>query len=194
MAVRLAAAHPELVDGLIISAPAMRVGPRMFFDPASLAQSFLAVFVRPSGIFNLDYFVNKLISADPGVVKEIAGDPLVLKHLGLGELLKSHAFVSKTRSYARQVATNTPVLILQGNLDYCVLPHAVTELTRSIRSNDQTLRWLYNQSHLLLETSHISGATVAAITDWFDDHEPAHLEEIKQIEQDIRRLGGSVQD
>jgi alpha-beta hydrolase superfamily lysophospholipase len=194
MAVRLAGMHPELVDRLIISAPAMRVSPRMFFQPSSVAQGFLAVFVKPSGLLNLDFFMNKLISSDPGVVKEICDDPLVVKHLSPGELFKSHAFISKTAFWARKIATNTPVLILQGNLDHCVIPHAVTELTRNIPSNDQTLRWLYNQSHLLLETRHFSAPTVAAITDWFDDHEPEHLAEIKLIEQDLRELGGSVRE
>lgn len=192
MAVRLAAGHPELVDGVILSGPAMRINPRMLFSPSSIWQGLVALLIRPGGVLHLDFFMTKLISSDPGVVQEVSGDPLVRKHLTLSELLRSHKFVCRTRSYARAIRQNMPVLVLQGERDRCVIPYAVVDLSRNIRSNDQMMRWLYNESHLLLETSCVSGATISAMCNWYDDHQPGHLENVKDTEQLIRNLGGHV--
>ena len=194
MAVRLAGGHPELVDGLIISGPPMRIQPRMILDPWSVWQGLLAVLVRPSGLLHLDIFITKLISDNPAVIKEVSSDPLIRKHLTIGELLKTHFLVSKTRSYARNIKQDTPVLILQGNLDRCVIPAAIVDLSKNIRSADQTMRWFDNHSHLLLETSYCSGAVIAALGDWFDNHKPARLEELKELEERVRQLGGHIGD
>jgi alpha-beta hydrolase superfamily lysophospholipase len=194
MAVRLAGGHPELVDGLIVSGPVMRVQPRMIFEPSTVLQGIAALLLKPSGDLRLDYFMKKLISADPGVIEEVVSDPLIRKYLTVGELLKTHFFIAKTRSYAKTIKKDMPVLILQGSLDRCVVPYAVIELSSNIHSADQTVRWLYNHSHLMLETSYVRGGAISAIADWFDDHDPAHLQEIKQIEEDIRTLGGHVRN
>ena len=194
MAVRIAGEHPELVDGLLISGPAMRIHPSMLFQPVNLFEGLMALLVKPSGAMNLGFFMKKLISADPGVVQEVSKDPLVRKHLTIGELLKTYFFVAGTRGYARKVKRELPVLVLQGSLDRCVVPYAVVDLCRNIRSADQTLRWLDNHSHLMLETSFMKGAAIRAITDWFENHEPARLEEMKQVEDKVRELGGSVSE
>ena len=48
---------------------------------------------------------------------------------------------------------------------------------------DQTMKWLYAHSHLLLETDFIRPATINALTNWFNNHSTAHLEDLKKCER-----------
>lgn len=194
MALRVAAGHPELVDSIVMSSPVAKIHPLMFLYPGNVRGLLSAVFLRPKADVSLRAFMQSLVSNDLRIGKEMVDDPLVTKRLTLSELLKSVSFLEKTVKYAKGVAPNTSVLILQGSQDYCVVPHALARISENIRSSDQTLRWLDHHGHLLLETHYMRAATVAALTDWVDDHEPARLSEISQIEQDIRALGGKSDD
>lgn len=194
MAVRLAGSHPELVDGLIISGPAMQIHPRMIFEPSTMLDGLVALLLRPSGALHLEHFMRKLISTDPDVIEEVSNDPLVRKHMTIFELIKTSLFIDKTCSYARKVRRDMPVLVLQGSLDRCVVPYMVVELCRNIRSADQTVRWLDNHSHLMLETSYVKGAAIKAIIDWFNNHTPAQAEELRRTEETVRNLGGHIKD
>ena len=70
--VRLAADHPELVDGLILSGPTVKVNPLMFFHPATFAAGAWAVFIDPWFRMSMRPFVEHLVSNDPNVVARIA--------------------------------------------------------------------------------------------------------------------------
>lgn len=189
---RLAGEHPELVDGVIISGPAIRLQPLMFFEPGHILAGLKAIFLSVRGDVRLETFLKKLVSDDPDIVRDLSEDPLVAKELTIGELLATHSFVSKSISYARKISRDMPILILQGSLDRCVIPKAVVELSKNIGSSDQNLRWLHNHSHLLLETSYVRAATVGAITHWFDDHDDARLAEVREVEAQIQKLGGKI--
>ncbi len=192
LALRIAGEHPELIDKVIMSAPAVRLNPLMFLSPASLTNGTYALIISPRFRMSLRGFINELVSNDPKISKEMQDDPLILKAMPLCDLIKTQECVSKTIKYARTIAKDKPILIVQGSQDHCVIPEAIVKLARNTRSGDQTLKWLDQTGHLLLETHFIKAATIAAINDWFDDHEPAHLVELQAIEEDIRALGGEV--
>jgi len=192
LAVRIAGEHPELIDRVILSAPAVRLNPLMFFSPASLSSGSYALMISPRFHMSLLGFINNLVSNDPKISKEMLDDPLILKAMPLCDLIKTQECVAKTIKYARKIAKDKPILIVQGGQDHCVIPEAIVKLARNTRSGDQTLKWLDQTGHLLLETHYLKAATIAAINDWYDDHEPAHLVELKAIEDDIRSLGGQV--
>ena len=68
-------------------------------------------------------------------------------------------------------------------------PKSVVKLLTAVKSNDQTLRWLEHLSHLLLETKYIKPDTVNAINGWMEQHEDEYLDELKVIEEDLKKLG-----
>ncbi len=121
-------------------------------------------------------------------------DPLCRKGLTIAELMKTGKFVKNTLKYARQLKTNEPVLVLQGSEDRCMVPHAVTDLSKNIQSADQTLRWLHAHGHLLLETQYLRPATVDSIDEWTSEHQFAHLNEEKKLREEIIQLGAHPPD
>lgn len=187
--IELAASHPELVDGLILSAPAVRVRPMMVFHPKALFAGLRGLIIDPHFNVKLNYFMQERVSSEPRIVDEMINDPMMRTKMTISELLKTDSYVAKTKKFAKKIAKQTPVLILQGSLDGCVVPGHVLGLTKNIRSDDQTLRWMDHYSHLLLETAYLKTGTVDAITTWLEQHEEPHLKEMKIIEKELKELG-----
>lgn len=194
LALRIAAGHPELVSSVILSAPAVRLNPLMFVSSASIKSGSYALLISPKFHMSLKGFITNLVSNDPQISQGMLDDPLNLKELPLCDLMKTQTCVGKTVKYAHKISSNIPVLYLQGSHDRCVVPDAVIKLSKSTHSRDQTLKWLDQTGHLLLETKYLKAATVAAINDWVEEHEPAHLVKLKSIEGEIRELGGVVSE
>lgn len=192
LAIRLVAEHPELTDGMILSGPAIKINPLMYFHPASIRAGLKGFFANPHFRVDLSPFIRHLVSDDPQVSQEMLDDPLVAKNLTIRDLIISNAFVGKTLHYASGVAHNTPVLILQGGHDRCVIARCVVKLTKRISSSDQTLRWLGHHGHLLLETYYVRAATLDALVDWLRDHLPGRIAQLREIEQKIKLLGGKA--
>jgi len=190
MCLAVASKYPDLVDIMVLSGPPMHVNPLMFDEPRIVGAGLWAILIDPKFRMGLNVFMKKLVSDDPNIVKEMINDPLIPKTLSVAELLKTSKFVGQSIKFARNIKPNTPVLILQGSLDKCVVPGAVVKLSENVRSSDQTMKWLYAHSHLLLETAYIQPATINAITNWFDNHEPSHLADLKKVRDDLKSLGG----
>jgi alpha-beta hydrolase superfamily lysophospholipase len=187
--IRLAAEHPDLVDGLLLSGPTVRIHPLMVGHPHNVASAGRAM-VHPHFNMPTSSFVKNLVSNDPNIVHEMLDDPLCRKGLTIAELLKTGVFVRHTLSDASRIKPGLPVLVIQGSEDKCMVPHAVTRLLRKIPSSDQTVRWLHAHGHLLLETSYLRPATLDALDVWIREHSPAHLQEVTAIKREILQLGG----
>lgn len=193
MALKVAADKPELTAGVILSSPAARVNPLMYVYPENVKEGLLGV-VRPSSKVKLNGFMQKLVSCNPRVGEELIKDPLVAKEMTVGELLVSDAFVHKTLKYAREVKKGTPVLILAASKDHCVRPAAVTKITESIQSANQTIRWLDHLDHLLLESDFIRAATVDSLIDWSEDLAPERERELANMHKLLLDLGDKAED
>lgn len=189
---RLASQHPEFIDGIILSGPAVTVNPMMLFHPRSLIAGFRGLVIDPRFNVNLGFFMRKLVSQDSRIVEELESDPLIRKSMTIRDLLKTDAYVSKNVKYARSLKPGVPLLILQGSKDKCVVPKRVTKLLGVISSDDQTLRWMQHLSHLLLETKYIKPGTVSAIASWIDAHEPEYQKELLNLDEDLKKLGAEA--
>lgn len=185
----LAAEHPELVDGIVISAPAVKVNPRMFLSPGSLAAGLQGIIINPKFNVNLNFFMKQLVSSDKRVVDDMLNDPLMRHSLTIAELLETQEYVGKNRKFAAKMRDDLPILILQGRKDKCVISRDVTELANSIKSDDQTLRWFSSMSHLLLETKFFKAEVIDSISDWFTNRTASQLEELKALRQEMKELG-----
>ncbi|CAN5637013.1 hypothetical protein BH10CYA1_BH10CYA1_13190 [soil metagenome] len=161
LAIRIAAENPNLVDGIICSAPAWKL----------LKMRRTAV----KGIFEL--FL--LSGSDPGpagraVIDQATSDPKLSEHwltdsslklkLALGEATSFLRFIKKTDKYAKQIAK--PVLVIQGLNDHLVSPRSVAALFRDIPSDNKTLLIDGKGEHLALEENRFSKALTEKLSDW----------------------------
>lgn len=188
--IKLAAEHPELVDGLLLSGPTVQVHPLMVLHPHNMAAAAWAVFIHPRFNMPTESFVKNLVSNDPDIVQEMLNDPLCRKGLTIAELTRTKAFVKQTVPNAAKIKKGLPILVVQGSEDKCMIPHAVTKLFRNTSSSYQTLRWLHAHGHLLLETSYLRPATVDAIDTWIVENSTAHEKDVTAIKAEILQLGG----
>lgn len=189
--VRLAGDHPELVTGMILSAPAVKVNPDMYLSPADIGAGMKALVAKHHEL-NLHHFITSLVSGRKEVIDEMLDDPLILKQVPLFDLLHADEFVAKTVKYGKLIPPHMSVLIIQGSSDRCVVPEMVTHLTEAMPSDDQTVRWLGSYGHLQLETSFLRAAVVDSIRDWFEDHSPASREDKESLGQKIVEAGGTL--
>lgn len=186
---KLAAQYPELVDGLILSGPAIVVNPKMLIHPKAVFAGLRGLVIDPKFNVNLNYFMRSLVSLDERIVSEMEDDPLVRKQLTVRDLIKTSRYVRKNVKYGQGLKPDIPLLILQGSKDNCVVPKSVVKLLNAVKSNDQTLRWMEHLSHLLLETRYIKPDTVNAINGWIEQHEEDYLKELEELDEDLKRLG-----
>jgi len=189
LCVKMAAEHPELVDGLILSGPTVKVHPLMFFHPSNMMAGAFALFIDPKFNVKMNGFVTKLVSNDQYIVKELIDDPLCRKSLTIAELLNAKKFAGSTLANAKKLKQDEHVLVIQDSQDFCMVPHAVTSLTKRIRSSDQTIRWLHAHGHILLETAYLKPDTVEALANWVEQHDAVHDEFARSIQSEIIKFG-----
>ena len=192
LAVQIAGEHPELIDKLILSAPAVRLNHAMFTNSQTVVSSLYALAISPKFSMNLHGFISKLVSNNPKICEEMLNDPLVRKEMPLSDLLKTDMYVGRTLKYAKLIQPQIPILTIQGGKDHCVIPEAIVQLSEVTHSTDQTLRWLDQTGHLLLETSFLKPGTVNSLDNWFDNHQDGHMAEIQVLHEGIRGLGGKI--
>lgn len=189
--VRLAAEHPDLVQGLILSAPAIKVNADMFTGKGQILKGIKAVFT-PGHEFDLASFFAQLVSPRKIVQEEMVEDPFVLKKIPLGALWSTDRFVSKTARWGKSTNPKLAVLILQGSKDGCVNPKSVTDLMNNMPSTDQDLAWRGQFGHLQLETVFMRAKIIDAIAGWLLNHGREGALKMKNLEQDIAAIGGTV--
>jgi alpha-beta hydrolase superfamily lysophospholipase len=189
LCIKLAADHPDLVDGLILSGPTVKVHPLMFFHPSNIMAGAIAIFIDPKFNVKMTGFVKNLVSNDPNIIKEMLDDPLCRKNLTVAELLNAGKFAGSTLSNAKRIKEDEHILVIQDSQDLCMVPHAVTSLSKRIHSSDQTIRWFHAHGHLLLETAYLKPATVEALSNWVEQHDAAHEAFAKSIQNEILLFG-----
>lgn len=190
MCVKLAAEHPELVTGLLLSGPTVRINPLMVLHPDNVLAAGWALFFHPRFRMSTTSFVKNLVSNDAAIVEELMRDPLCRKGLTIAELIRTKRFVSRTLPNAAKIRAELPILVVQGSEDKCMVPRAVTRLVCNIPSSNQTIRWLDAHGHLLLETRYLRPATLDAIDIWVGANSPAHEREATAIKTEFLQLGG----
>jgi alpha-beta hydrolase superfamily lysophospholipase len=189
--VKLAAEHPELLQGIVLSAPAVKVNADMFAGRGQIKQGLKAI-VTPHHEMDMKDFFAELVSERKEIQDEMLDDPMVLKKLTLGSLISTDEFVDKTAKWGKDTDRNLAVLILQGSKDGCVSPKHVTDLMNNMPSVDQNLAWRGKFGHLQLETIFMRAQTIDAIAGWLLNHGKDDRMKMKDLEEDIADLGGSV--
>jgi len=166
MAMRVAAEHPNMIDGLVLSSPALKhrlmLGPMMNVAALTIA--------KPSKSVNLSPYIKRFASEDPRVVQEALNDPLVRKKLTTWEIVQTCNFMRPNLKYAKRLPADMPLLVLQGDQDRVLRTNAVVQLLARAKAKDQTVRWFSGRGHLLLETAYVQPDTMQTVTGWLHEH------------------------
>lgn len=189
--IRLAGDNQDLIQGVILSAPAVRVNPKMYASAHDLSAGVKAL-VTPHHQVDLRTFLTELVSTRPEISNEMLDDPFIVKSLSLKDLLDTDTFVDKTVEWSRTTSPFLPMLVIQGSNDRCVLPQHLADLMMNMRSNDMRISWKGSYGHLQLETAFLRASIIDSIGMWLQDHSPEGTLKLKKLEHDIADLGGTL--
>ncbi len=167
-AVRMAARHPELVDGLILSAPTIR---RHHGAPPKLITDMCVnTLVAPNRQLSLKAYATGFLTDDPKIISDYLADPLMRKKLSPRELLSGRKVIKSTLPYADEIKNNLPVLVIQGTMDKMVQANAAEEMMSRMKSTDRTLHWAENRGHILFMTAHVQPDLEVVVDRWLNTH------------------------
>lgn len=189
--VKLAGEHPELVEGVIMSGPAVRVNPKMYASAKDIKEGVKAI-LSPHHEVNLHSFFTDLVSNRPEVANEMIEDPFITKALTLKELLATDIFVDRTVEFCKTISDTLPIMIIQGSNDKCVLPKHLTDMLMHLKSNDIRICWKGSFGHLQLETMFMRASIIDSIAMWIDDHSKENRANLQKLEKSIADLGGTL--
>lgn len=189
--VRMAGEHPDIVYGIVLSAPAVKVNADMMIGAGNIERGLKAA-ISPHHVMDLHPFIRNLVSGRKQVTAEMLDDPMITKKLTLGALISTDSFVDRTAKWGKATSDKLPVLIIQGSRDSCVSPKHVTDLMANMPSIDQTLSWKGQFGHLQLETQFLRTEVLESLVDWMYDHGAENQIQVANFEQNINDLGGVV--
>jgi acylglycerol lipase len=166
IALRVAAEHPELVNGMISSDSS---GDRFHTTKDTLKVAFkLATF---QGNKQMDVGTNVIDEAtDKASVKsEWKDDPLNRMDLSAKDLWQFQKFMNGNHESAKAIKT-MPVLFVVGLKDQLVKPKGTIELYQEIASPDKQMMTIRSAEHLIFEEGQCTPAAFAVVRDWLNRH------------------------
>jgi acylglycerol lipase len=165
LVLRVAADHPELVDGIVCSVPA--------------GQRHKETGTKLKVALNLFSNANKDLDIGKGVVNRStlvtserdrwSNDPQSRLRLSAKELFNFETFMRHNAEFARRI-TKTPVIVFQGNLDRLVKREGTYDLFEAVGTDDKTLVLLGDREHLIFEANPFKDDITLGIVGWLDAH------------------------
>ena len=142
---RFAATRQPQVRGLVLSAPAARVGRRVFPILRRLALLVSRWFPR----LRIVGLGHRWVSRDPAVIADFSNDPLVF-HGRFPVRIGAEILAAAQQMLDSAEAVRTPLLILQGTGDRIVDPNGSRQFHERAAAKDKTLRMYDGLYHELL--------------------------------------------
>lgn len=161
LAIRIAAENPDLVDGVICSAPAWKLLKMRRTAVKGVFELFLFLRNRPGPAGRA---IMHQATSDTQLTQHWLSDPSHKLKLSFAEATSFLSFIKKTDAYAKQLAK--PVMIVQGLNDQLVSPRAVARLFKDIRTGNKTFLIDGKGEHLVLEEGRFSPTLTAKLIAW----------------------------
>jgi len=164
---RLASSHPELLDGIALSATSTKVHlPRL-----TLALKDVTLWpFKPRRQVSLAPYIRYGISDDPRIADERLSDPLSRNRLSAAEIMKFGWMSRRTIDVVDKIPPTLPILILQGSKDKLYKPAGIKLLAAHLQATDKQVHWLTERGHILLETQYLRPETMDILLPWLDAH------------------------
>lgn len=168
VALRAAALYPDLVSGLISSAPAR--------DRFSLGgESVLKVgsrvltggFGKP--IKNVAAPVVKRVSSKEEVRNRWKTDPLMRTDFSARELMQFNEFMSKNLDFAREIK-NTPTLFIVGSHDKLIKPAGTWKIYERLATANKQIVISKSSEHLIFENGLFNAEDISFVRTWVNNN------------------------
>lgn len=169
LAIRLAATRPDLVDGLMVSGPALSLEKHY---ARLIPQGMVNILTLRTVKVDFTSQIENFFSADPRIGKELVCDPLVRKKFDTRELLEVRRFPKETEKFIDLIPAKTPVLVMQACDDHQVNPKSLLMFDARLRSNDITYVVFSHGGHTILQTSHLGATAEKSVIEWLDRQVP----------------------
>lgn len=166
MAIRVASEHGKLVDGIVLSSPAIKA--RLHIN-RRVVKDLSMLLVHPKREVDLSPYIKEFSSESAEIANGALQDPLVRKSLPPSDIFRTAFLISKIKNFARKIPADMPVLIIQGDQDRMLKCNGVVTLISRLKSTDQTVRWFSGIGHILIETDHILPETIMTLRSWLTE-------------------------
>jgi alpha-beta hydrolase superfamily lysophospholipase len=159
-----ALAHPEGLDGIVLSAPAMRFKAKVPAWKNLLGKASSAVWPTlsiPTGI------PSEHLSHDPAVCQAYDADERVNKNATSRWYTETLAQQEYVMTHAERLSL--PVLVLQGTEDYLVDPDMAQRFVASVGAHDKEIQWYDGLYHELFNETK-KEEVLTDVSTWLDAH------------------------
>lgn len=166
IAMRVAANHPELVDGLVSSVPS---GDRFHTTRNSLKVALNVMTLRGNKQIDVGTGVIDDATEDAKLKTAWKDDPLNRLKLSAKELWQFQNFMNENHRAAKKIKV-TPVLMVVGMNDRLCKPKGTLELYDEVCSDDKKMMTVKHGEHLIFEEAQCSPAVFSVLVNWLDSH------------------------
>ncbi len=167
LVVRLAADHPDLIDGVILSNPPVKRN--RFFNPRTISRALRSV-LQPHKQMDVTYYMKRYMSPDSRVVEARLNDPLGRNYLSAAEIMKSAKVGKQSMALHAQLPPDIPVMMMLGGKDGLIKGKASKKLFAMLPAKTKVLRTFPEQGHVMLQTPAISPDVEIAVSQWLSNH------------------------
>lgn len=166
IALNYAIKHPNKIDGVIASAPAL--APASPVPKLKVLLGRIMSILYPTLAFNNELNPN-LLSHDPAVVSDYTNDPLVHRQVTARWFTEISRAMSETGASAPEL--QKPVLLQVGSDDRLVAPEAVRQFFDNLSVTDKSLRTYHGLYHEIYnETAKEREKVLKDLEKWLDEH------------------------
>ncbi len=179
LALCLAQSRPDLIDGIILSNPALKTRLNLTPDSVFGRVNMVVGLVKTDTEVDLSPYMKAYASEDPNIIQAMVADPLIHSQIKCQELWDTYQAIRPVFKQAKLIDKETSVLILQGKQDKILKANAIIKLVSSLNSEDQTVKWFKSRGHMILEECEPTADTLITIDSWFKTHIDRQLTEAK---------------
>lgn len=165
IALRFAALHPELLDGIVCSVPA---GKRYKAGTTALTVA-LHLVSDPNKPFAIGKHVVEQASSQTSIRNRWENDPSSRLDLSAKELVQFQKFMNQNTEFAKKI-THMPVILFQGDEDRLVKKKATYDLFNALASKQKTLVIVGGAEHLIFEAPKFKSDITYGVIGWLQSH------------------------
>jgi alpha-beta hydrolase superfamily lysophospholipase len=159
----VASSNPELVDGVIVTAPCYKTywhpRPRWCVD-------FWKGLLNPKTELPLEPYIRPTLSHDPKVVESVMQDPQICRGLSPVDLVKTAITNRISLKEAGKIPANMPILIIAGKNDQVYKTSSLPQFVQMIGSRKTDVHVLLDKGHLLLEHQAVDPQVTGLVDRW----------------------------
>jgi alpha-beta hydrolase superfamily lysophospholipase len=170
LALWLASKDPNLLDGVILSSPCIKV--RFHPIPRILVDCVRGV-LYPNARQTTAPYIKKYISEDKRFREAYFVDPQVVHYMSPAETFKSLKTNTRALLAIKDIPANMPILILAGKKDQIYSANAIPQFIEKLGSENKTVVMEKDKGHILLETKFIEPDVLVKIDDWLEKTVPS---------------------